>query len=424
MNEEMLSAVDRQKEVYLNGLRGQRPLLDTRYEPLRTAARLRLPSAAFDYIDGGAGNDDTVHENRRALDQWRIVPQMMRDVSQRDLGISLLGRSYKTPFFLCPIGVLEMAHPQADLAVARAAAWAGIPFIFSNQASVAMEETAAAMSAAPRMFQLYWSKSDALVESLVNRAAACGCDAIVVTLDTTLLGWRARDLQQAFLPFLEAMGIAQYTSDPVFKTMVETPSEEEELSSGRPTLALLRAFWRMSRRFPGGTGDNLRTRKPLQYVRKFINVYSRTTLQWSDLGWLRKRTALPIVVKGVLHPADARRAIDAGADAIYVSNHGGRQVGGSIGAIQALAHIAPEVSGEVPILFDSGIRGGADAFKALALGATAVGIGRPYVYALALEGEQGVKELLTNYVAELELTMALSGCASLPDVTRDLLVTR
>ena len=373
---------------------------------------------AFAYTAGGAGSESTVGANRAAFDRWRIVPRVLRDVSVRDTSIELYGRRLPTPLVLSPIGVLELMHHDADLAVARAAASLGVPMILSNQASVPMERCAAAMGDAPRWFQLYWSRDDELVESLVHRAERCRCDAIVVTLDTTLLGWRTRDLELGHLPFLLGKGIAQYTSDPVFMRKLHEPLNGSAPARGRLTLTALRSALAMARAVPGGALQNLKSGDAMAAVRRFIATYSRPSLTWDDLPFLRARTRLPLVLKGVLHPDDARRAIDAGMDGVMVSNHGGRQVDGSIASMEALPSVIEAVAGRVPVLFDSGVRGGADVFRAIALGARAVGVGRPYAYGLAVAGEAGVREVLANFIGELELTMALAGCASVPEIDR------
>jgi lactate 2-monooxygenase len=408
----------RQTEIYLAGARGLRLRVPVDADRLQQAAQRAMSREAFAYTAGGAGAESTMRANRAAFDRWRIVPRVLRDVSVRDTSVELFGRRLLAPLLLSPIGVLELMHPDADLAVARAAASLGAPMVFSNQASVPMERCAAAMSDAPRWFQLYWSKDDELVESLVHRAERCGCDAIVVTLDTTLLGWRSRDLDLGYLPFLHGKGIAQYTSDPVFMRKLHEPLPAAAGPRGRVTLAALRSAIAMARAVPGGALHNLRSGDALAAVRRFIATYSRPSLTWADLPSLRARTRLPIVLKGILHPDDARRALDAGMDGVMVSNHGGRQIDGSIAALDALPGIVDAVGGRVPVLMDSGVRGGADVFRTLALGASAIGIGRPYAYGLALAGEAGVREVLGNITAELELTMALAGCASINDVGR------
>jgi lactate 2-monooxygenase len=378
----------RQFEIYLQGaMSGAKPLVPIAYAELEARAREKLTPEAYAYIACGAGFEHTVEENNAAFERWRIVPRMLRDVAQRDLSIELFGRKLNTPLLVAPIGVQELAHKDADLATAKAAAAERVPMIFSNQASVPMETMASAMGDQPRWFQLYWSKSDELVASLVRRAEACGCEAIVVTLDTTLLGWRTRDLDHAYLPFIRGMGLAQYTSDPVFRAMLKKPPEEDMLAAAQ----------------------------------LFLTIYSNPALTWDKLAFLRRHTSKPILLKGINHPDDARKALDHGMDGIVVSNHGGRQVDGARAALDSLSDIAQAVSGRIPLLFDSGIRGGAGIFKALALGATAVCIGRPYVYGLALAGEAGVRAVLRNMIADLDLTMGTAGCASIADINRDML---
>jgi lactate 2-monooxygenase len=292
-----------------------------------------------------------------------------------------------SPVLLAPVGVLELARAEADLAVARACAAENVPMIISNQASTPMEAIAAELKGAPFLFQLYWSISNDLTASLVGRAEACGAKAIVVTLDTTQLGWRPRDLKNAYLPFILGKGIAQYTSDPVFRAMLSRTPEDD----------------------------------PIAAAAKFIEVYSNPGLSWKHLEFLRSRTKLPILLKGVLHPEDARLAVQHGMDGIVVSNHGGRQVDGEIAALDALSMVAEAVGKTTPILFDSGIRSGPDIFKALALGASAVLLGRPYVYGLALSGTDGTREVIRNIVADFDLTMGLSGCRTLAEIDRSML---
>jgi lactate 2-monooxygenase len=408
-NPQPVTALERQKEIFIKGISGRRPLVPVDPRQLEKQA-LAKKQGLFTYISGGAGVGDTMEGNRTGLRQWRILPRMLRDVSTFDTSVVLFGRRLPAPLLLCPIGVLEMAHPDADLAVARAAAALGLPMIFSNQASVPMEECAAAMGDSPRWFQLYWSKSRELVQSFLQRAEACGCEAIVLTLDTNLLGWRVEDLDRADLPFLRGLGIAQYSSDPVFQRMIEEPDEENLAETPRRlNWDALSAVLQLMRRYPGGFFENLRTQKPLKAVRKFINTFSNPALQWEDLPFLRENTRLPILLKGILHPDDARRALDYGIDGLIVSNHGGRQIDGAVSAIEALPEVVEAVEGKIPVLMDSGIRSGSDIFKALALGARAVCIGRPYVFGLALAGEAGVREVLMNTMADFEVTMRLAG---------------
>ncbi len=416
-----INALERQRKVYLDGATGVRQPLPFDYAALEQIACRKLNPEAWAYIAGGAGKEQTAVSNSIDLNAWNIVPRMLRNVEARDTAQRLLGLALPAPFFLAPIGVLEMVHPAADLAVARASADLGIPFIFSNQASFPMEACAAEMGVSPRFFQLYWSRSDELVVSFLQRAEACGCSAIVVTLDTTMLGWRTRDLDLGSLPFLQGMGIAQYTSDPVFRRLMETPVQGTKQQSPL-TLQAIATLIGTARRYPGSFWKNLLSGAGLRAVRTFIQLYSRPNITWTDLPFLREHTTLPIVLKGVLHPDDARKALDYGVDGIYVSNHGGRQVDGAISTIGALPAIVEVVRDKVPIMIDSGFRGGADAFKALALGATAVGIGRPYCYALAADGQSGVAALLSNWIAEFELTMGLAGCKNVGEIRNASLV--
>jgi lactate 2-monooxygenase len=342
---------------------------------------------------------------------------MLNDVSTYDTSVQLFGDTLASPLLLAPIGVLDMAHPDADIAVARAAASENVPMIFSNQASYSMEDCAAVMGASLRWFQLYWSKMDDLVVSLVQRAEKIGCRAIVVTLDTTMLGWRIRDLDMAYLPFLRGRGIAQYTSDPVFMQSLSEPVAEPQ-QERKVTASSIRALFEMVTNHPGSALDNVRSGAAIKAVQKFTATYSRSSLTWNDLAFLRDKTRLPILLKGILHPDDARKAIEYGMDGIIVSNHGGRQVDGSIATFDALPDIVDIVQGAIPVLLDSGIRSGADIFKALAMGATAVCLGRPYVYGLAAGGEKGVREVLRNFKADFELTMRLSGCRSISEISR------
>jgi len=381
---------ERQMQVYLAGMQGQRPTTPMTYEQLEEQARQRLSAEAYGYVAGGAGGEETMRANRAAFERWQIVPRMLCDVSQRDLRVQVLGASMPAPVMLAPIGVQSIVHPEAEVAVARAAASIGVPFILSTASSKTMEEVAQAADAAgkaPRWYQLYWGRDPELTASFLTRAEKAGYSAIVVTLDTSILSWRERDISLAYLPFLLGEGIANYLSDPVFRASLPQPPEEN----------------------------------PQAAVMRFVQVFSNPTLTWDDLKFLREHTSLPLLLKGILHPEDASRALDAGAAGIIVSNHGGRQVDGAIPALDALPGVVAAVQGRMPVLFDSGIRRGADIFRAMALGAQAVLLGRPYMWGLTLGGETGVRDVVLNTLADLDLTLALSGYTSCAQLTLEAL---
>jgi lactate 2-monooxygenase len=414
--------VRRQTQIYLDGASGRRPPIPLDADRLQETAERRMRPEAFAYVAAGAGNEHTVAANRAAFHRWRIVPRVLRDVERRDTSIELFGQRLPSPFLLAPVGVLELAHPEADCAVARAARDTGTAMVFSNQASRPMEGVARILEDSPHWFQLYWSRSDELVESFAARAERCGCRAIVVTLDTTMLGWRSRDLEGAYLPFLYGKGIAQYTSDPVFTRLInETSSADGDQPDPRPNLAALRTLIALTRAYPDTFWRTLLSGRGRAAVQRFTQIYSRPSLTWETLAFLRERTELPIVLKGILHPDDAARAVDEGMSGVIVSNHGGRQVDGAIATLDALPAVVEAVDGRIPVLLDSGVRGGADVFKALALGARAVLIGRPYVWALAIAGRAGVRDYLLNLAADFDLTMGLAGCRSVAEIGRDAL---
>ncbi len=411
-----------QSAIYRDGATGRRPKVPTSWAGLERAAQRAMSRDAWAYIAGSSGSETTAANNRRALDAWQIVPRL-RDVSQRDLSIDLFGHRYPAPLLAAPVGVLELAHPDADLGIARAAAALGVPSVLSSQASVPMERVAEAVGDAPRWFQLYWSSNDDLVASFVRRAEASGAQAIVVTLDTHMLGWRPRDLDAAFLPFIHGQGIAQYTSDPVFRELVAVRVASPAPPGPRPrvTPAAIRTLLDMTRNYPGGS---LRSPEPRAAVETFLDVFSRSSLTWENLTFLREHTSLPILLKGIQHPDDAALALEHGVDGIIVSNHAGRQIDGAIGSLDALPAIVERVAGRVPVLFDSGVRSGSDALKALALGATAVLVGRAYVYGLAIDGARGAEAVLRNLIAELDLVLGLSGHRSVAELTPASLVRR
>lgn len=420
-----------QSDVYRTGISGTRPRVPIDPLALEAAARRALSREAFAYIAGGAGAERTMAANRSAFERWQIWPRPLRDVTARDLSIDFLGVRRPTPLILAPLGVMEMAHPEADLAVARAAASLGIPYTLSNQASFPMEAVRDAAPDGSRLFQLYWSGSDDLNASLLRRAEASGCQAIVVTLDTHLLGWRTRDLDLAYLPFTRGLGIAQYTSDPVFQELVRDRVRRGPDAAAPPAPAVrvtaktVRAGVTIARKGSALTGTgvrgSLRSPLPRAAVETFLDVFSTPALTWDDLAKAREWTGLPIILKGIVHPDDAARALDAGLDGVWVSNHGGRQIDQSVPTLAALPAVVERVGGRVPVVFDSGVRGGADVAIALALGATAVALGRPYAYGLAIAGEEGVREVVRNVLAELDITVGLSGHTAVIDLGRDAL---
>jgi isopentenyl diphosphate isomerase/L-lactate dehydrogenase-like FMN-dependent dehydrogenase len=334
-----------------------------------------LEPGPFDYIAGGAGSEATMRANLEAFERRRLRPRMLTGNSERDIAVEVLGTSSPTPFLLAPIGVLSIAHAEGELAVARAAAATGVPMVLSSAASHSIEEVAEAMGDAQRWFQLYWVNDRDVAVSLVERAEAAGYGAIVVTLDTLTLGWRPRDLSKAYLPFVTGEGCAQFFSDPVFRSRLDRPPEEDVLAAAVAMLA----------------------------------TFPNLGLTWDDLAWLRERTKLPLLVKGVLTGEDALRARECGVDGIVVSNHGGRQVDGAVAALDALVEVREAVGPEAVVLMDGGIRRGADVLKALALGADAVLLGRPYVYGLAVGGQEGVEAVIQHLMAETDLTLALIG---------------
>jgi len=412
---------DRQGVVYRDGALGRRPAVPTSFGELERAARRASSARAWAYVAGGAGEGRTMVDNRRAFERWSIVPRMAHGVTERDLSTTVVNTRLSAPVMLAPVGAGASMAPDSDLSIARAAAATGVPYIFSNQGCNPMEDCAAVMGETPRWFQLYWSADEDLVDSLLRRAETIGAEAVVVTLDTTSLGWRPRDLDLGSLPFARGEGIAQYTSDPRFRDIVRARIDAaRNVITERPdvTFGAIRTLLAMTRNHPGGFLDNLRSAVPRAAAETFLDIYSNPGLSWEHLATLRERTSLPIVLKGILHPDDARRAVDLGVDAVVVSNHGGRQIDGAIASLDALLDIRAAIGQEPTLLLDSGIRSGADVFVALALGADAVLLGRPYMYGLAVAGQRGVEEVIRNVIAEFDLTMALTGARSIADLDK------
>jgi lactate 2-monooxygenase len=373
---------DYQNEIYGAGLRGVLPKLPVDAATLEARAEAAMPPHVRDYVQGGCGDEHTQRRNVEAFRHWGMVPRMLVDSSTRDLSIELFGLTLPTPLFMSPIGVTGICTPDGhgDLAAARASAATGVPMMVSTLTNDPLETVAATLGDTPAFFQLYTPKDAELAASLVGRAERAGYKAIVVTLDTWVTGWRPRDLNAGNFPQLRGHVLANYFSDPVFRGLLAKPPEQD----------------------------------PAAAVMTWARVFGKV-LTWDDLAWLRSLTALPIVLKGICHPDDARRAVDAGIDAIFCSNHGGRQANGGIAAIDMLPGVVA-AAGEVPVLFDSGIRSGSDMVKALALGARAVGVGRPFVYGLALDGAEGAAHVLKCLLAEADLLMAVNGYPTLADL--------
>lgn len=418
----------RQGSIYRAGVLGRQPLVPVSAALLEERAKAAMSREAWAYVAGGAGEGATMRHNRAAFERWRVVPRMLHGTRTRDLSTSVLGTPLRAPVMVAPVGAGALVRPDSDVHIARGAAAAGTPYVFSSQGCSPMEQTARAMGGTPFWYQLYWSTDEPLVDSMIQRAEACGARALVVTVDTTTLGWRPRDLDLGSLPFAKGEGLAQYTSDPRFVEILReriaaaaastTPAEKVKV-----TAAALRSLVSITRNYPGQFLENLRSREPRAAVETFLDIYSNPGLSWDHLATLRSRTTLPILLKGILHPDDAATALEAGVDGLIVSNHGGRQVDHSIAALDALVAVRERVGPDPTILFDSGIRTGADVFLALALGADTCLLGRPHLYGLALAGAEGVTQVIENVLAELDLTMGLVGAATIADITRDLLVT-
>jgi len=384
-----MSFGDYQNELYLGALGGAIPQHPFTYDELESSALAAMPPELRTYVAGGSGTESTQRGNVTAFQRWALVPRMLRACAERDLSIELFGRRLDSPLMMAPVGVVGLCTPDqhGDIHAAEVSAQMGIPLIGSTLMSDPLEDVASATGDTPTWFQLYTPKNRELAASLVSRAENAGYDAIVVTLDTWVPGWRPRDLASGNFPQLRGKALANYTSDPVF----------QEMTGPDPDLGTLVLTW--------------------------VSTFGGP-LTWDDLPWLRSLTDLPLVLKGICHPDDARRALDEGVDGIYCSNHGGRQADGGGAAIEWLPGVVDAVDDRAPVIFDSGVRTGADVVKAVALGATAVAIGRPYVYGLALGGVPGAIHVLRSLQAEADLIMAVDGYPTLADLTPEALVRR
>ena len=379
---------DWQFGIYLEGLTGGRPALPMDPATLEAAAEDAMSTEVWSYVAGGAGDEHTQRANVTAFQGWGLVPRMLAGAAQRDLSVELFGQRLATPLVLAPVGVIGICEPEGhgDLTTARASAATGVPMIASTLSQDPMEDVAAALGGSPGWFQLYPPDDRELTESLVRRAEAAGFTAIVITLDTLTLGWRPRDLAIASFPQLTGLCLANYTSDPVFRSRLAAPPEED----------------------------------PQAAVGLWARIFGNQGLSWDDLAWLRSLTTLPLLLKGICSPDDARRAVDGGIDGIYCSTHGGRQANGGLPALDCLPDVV-DAAGGAPVVFDSGVRGGPDVVKALALGARAVAVGRPYAYGLAVGGQQGIEHVLRCLLAETDLTMAVNGYPSVGALGREAL---
>ena len=367
---------------------------------LRRIARRRLPAGVFDYIDGGAEDERSLDANVAGFERLEFRPRVLRDVSKIDTSTALLGQPRPLPLVLSPTGFTRIADPEGELAVARAAARAGVPYSLSTMGTRSIEEVAA-VSDGPKWFQVYTWKDRGLVKDLADRAAAAGYEAILLTVDTTVLGRRERDVRRG------------YTLPP--KIGLDTIVDGVLHPSW--TLGLLRnepiTFASVASNNTASDGSTAVS------LAEYMNAQFDAALSWRDVEWLQSVWSGPIVLKGIQTVADAKLAVEVGVAGIALSNHGGRQLDGAPSIIELVEPVAQEVGGSIEILCDGGIRRGSDIVKALALGATGCMIGRAYLYALGAGGERGVDHVLRFLADGMERTMALTGCQQVSDITRD-----
>jgi isopentenyl-diphosphate delta-isomerase len=374
--------------IYRKGmLEDETPEYPVSYEDLRERAHEEMSEEARAYVHGGAGAEKTFRREQD-FSEWRIVPRMLQGVEDRDLSAEFLGDEIDFPVMLTPLGVQGLVHEEGEIGTARAANELDVPFILSSLSSTPMEDVSEALGDTPKYFQFYWSSDEDVARSFLRRAEEAGYDGIVLTVDAPILGWRERLVERGYYPFLEGEGVANYFSDPAFRSRLDAPPEDD----------------------------------PEAAVEEFLEIFGDPSLTWDDLSFVFENTDLPVHVKGVLHPDDAIKAVEAGADGVGVSTHGGRQVDGSVTALEALPGVvdALENAGDdVTVTFDSGIRRGSDVFRALALGADACLLGRPFVYGLTLGGQEGVEHVLETVLADFDLTMGLAGRDEATEIDRD-----
>ena len=368
---------------------------------LRRLAKRRLPAGVFDYIDGGAEDELALRRNVEGYSEIRFNPRILRDVSKIETGTMLLGRSIALPLVLAPTGFTRIANPEGELAVARAAARAGIPYSLSTMGTRSIEEVAAVSDGA-KWFQVYTWRDRGLVRALLERASAADFEAIVLTVDTAVLGRRERDVRRGYtLPPKVGLGTL---IDGLFH-----PAWTVDFLRNDPI-----SFASVASDNPAADGSSAVT------LSEYINSQFDPALSWAEIDWLRSVWDGPIVVKGVQTVADAELAVEHGVDAIALSNHGGRQLDGAPSIIELVEPVAQAVGGRIEIIADGGVRRGSDIVKAVALGANAVMAGRAYLYALGAAGEAGVDHVLRFLAEGMERTMALSGCQQVSDITREL----
>jgi lactate 2-monooxygenase len=357
-------------------------------EDWAAAAAEMLPPGAFDWIAGGAGEELTIRANREGFEQRRLRPRMLTGVSACSTEVDILGTRCPAPFLLAPIGHQTVAHPDGELASARAAARHDVPLIVSTAASFSMEDISDQLQGRPAWYQLYWISDKEVTQSFISRALASGYKAIVLTVDSPMVGWRDRDRRNEYFPFLAGEGIAQYATDPVFRSRLAEPPETDPAAAGRAV----------------------------------VDMFPNLGLTWDDLAWVRAQVPIPLLIKGILSGDDALKARAAGFDGYIVSNHGGRQLDGEVAALDALVEVRAALGEDAVVLVDGGVRRGPDVVKALALGADAVLVGRPYVYGLAVGGRAGVERVVSVLLEEVHHSFALAGLRSPADADPSLVV--